>query len=253
MPILRWTMERVSDHLVFKRRMPRQFGGRPIYVTPGSALKYWRLDLGRIDPDLLRFVQTYVHPGHQVWDIGANVGLLSFAAAGLTGTQGGVLAIEPDTRLVEVIRKSLRLQENADLRLDVLPVSVASDLGISHFHIAARGRSANHLAVAKGSSQTGGTSTTYPVVTVTLDWLLEKYGKPDIIKIDVEGAEHLVMQGGERVLRDARPVFLCEVSDFNSPFISDLFKKNHYQIFDWEKNDNKPVDLAPFSTLALPR
>ncbi|MBF0138558.1 MAG: FkbM family methyltransferase, partial [Magnetococcales bacterium] len=205
-----------------------------MYVTPGSALKYWRRDLGKIDPDLLRLASTHVKPGSRVWDIGANVGLFSFAAAGIAGTHGQVVALEPDTRLVEIIRKSIRLPENSNLRLDILPVSMAGELGINRFQIAARGRSANHLANVIGSSQSGGVSTSYPVITLTLDWLLEQYGRPDLIKIDVEGAELLVLQGGKMTLTKARPVIMCEVSEINSQNISTLLQQHAYTLFDWE-------------------
>ncbi|MBF0424952.1 MAG: FkbM family methyltransferase [Magnetococcales bacterium] len=250
---LRTLLEKVSDRFVLERHLPAEFGGRRVCVTPGSALKYWRFDLGKIDPDLLRLVRVHVRPGAKVWDIGANVGLFAFAAAGVVGPEGRVVAIEPDTRLVEIMRKSLRLPENIFLRLDVLPVSVAGALGVGYFHIAARGRSANHLAVALGSSQAGGVSVSYPVVTLTLDWLLEQYGPPDLVKIDVEGAEHLVLEGGKRLLGEARPIILCEVSGHNSSFISGLLKEYRYTLFDWEKNDDVAIAQATFNTLALPQ
>jgi len=69
------------------------FGRAPILVSPDSALAYWKPELGSVDPYLLSMVRELVRPGMMVWDIGANVGLFSFAAAAL-GAQ--VLAVEPD-------------------------------------------------------------------------------------------------------------------------------------------------------------
>ena len=53
------------------------------------------------------------------------------------------------------------------------------------------------------------------VPAVSLDGFVAQSGvrSPDLVKIDVEGAESLVLAGMERLLRDARPVVLCEVDD----------------------------------------
>src|SRR5207248_1713711 len=49
------------------------------------------------------------------------------------------------------------------------------------------------------------------VPTMTLDEAAEKYGAPDLIKLDVEGAENLVMEGGKTVMMENRPVLVVEV------------------------------------------
>ena len=49
------------------------------------------------------------------------------------------------------------------------------------------------------------------VPTVTLDEAAERYGMPDLVKLDVEGAENLVLEGGRRVMREVRPTLIVEV------------------------------------------
>lgn len=75
-----------------------------MYVSPNSALGYWRLDIGKVDPFLLSMVSELVKPKMTVWDIGTNVGLFSFAAASLGAT---VLACEADTWLANLIHRSV--------------------------------------------------------------------------------------------------------------------------------------------------
>jgi len=56
--------------------------------------------LESVDPTLLRAAAELALPGAVGGDVGANLGLFSFASAGLAGASGQVFAIEPDTYLV---------------------------------------------------------------------------------------------------------------------------------------------------------
>src|SRR5205085_1451274 len=51
----------------------------------------------------------------------------------------------------------------------------------------------------------------FTVEGVTLDGLLQKHGRPGLLKIDVEGAEILALRGATRLLADARPRLLMEL------------------------------------------
>src|SRR5579872_4977196 len=94
--LMRSLLERFSRRISFKRRMPRKFGSGVIFVTPGAALAFWYKPLSVIGGTLLERLVEVVEPGDCIWDVGANVGLASFASAALAGPAGRVLAIEPD-------------------------------------------------------------------------------------------------------------------------------------------------------------
>lgn len=249
--MLRSIVEFLSKGIVLKRKLPPEFGSRTLYVSPeGGGLRYWRTGLNNIDPMLLQVVKTYIKPGYTVWDVGGNVGLFAFASA--VQSQGGQVAVfEPDIWLCHLLQKSAEL--NSDLNIDIFPLAVSNTDGLATFHIAKRSRSANFLAEAEGSSQTGGVRKSLRVPTIALDTFLEHYKKPDFIKIDVEGAEQLVFEGMEKTLATVRPVILCEVSGENRPFITATLKKNRYKIFDPDKLPQlQEVDAPHYNALAIP-
>lgn len=165
-----------------------------------------------------------------------------------------MLAIEPDAWLVQLLRRSCQLPENADLNVEVVPVAIADRVGIARFHVASRGRATSYLEGAHHSSQTGGVRETQLVPSVTLDWLLDHFPPPTFIKIDVEGAEHMVLAGAQALLSQHRPVVLCEVADSNKRAVSDQLRTHGYRFFDAEAlaTARAPLGETPWNTLAYP-
>jgi FkbM family methyltransferase len=219
-------------------------------MSSEGGLRYLRPRLGGIDPTLLRLLAEVVQPGELVWDIGANLGLFSFAAAVAAGPSGRVLAIEPDALLVGLLRRSAAAN-HGQAPVEVLPAAVADDLGVARFHIARRNRSTSYLD-GFGTSQTGGVRATELVLTVTLDWLAARFPLPAVVKIDVEAAELKVLAGGTSVLR-ASPTIICEVAACNAAAAGDLLAAHGYTLYDGDQPAAKraPEPIAPGETLAI--
>lgn len=205
-----------------------------------------------MDPLLIRLTRELVRPGHVVWDIGANVGLFSFAAATAAAPGGMVVAIEADIWLAGVLRRSLRIP-NTRADIEVLPAAVGAAAGVGRFAIAARSRATNHLA-GFGSSQTGGVRAVQAVPVLSLDQLIGPFPAPDIVKIDVEGAEVDVLTGAHHILREVAPIVICEVTATNSAAVTRLLRGSGYQLLDATEPaaDRRPLMEAAWSTLAVP-
>ncbi|MEA5466498.1 FkbM family methyltransferase [Leptothoe sp. PORK10 BA2] len=252
--MLRKLVEQLSREKSFVRRLPSDFLSTPLFVSPDAQLKYLKPGAGAFDKELLNVALEHLAPGDIVWDIGANVGVFTFAAASLVGTKGHALAVEPDIWLANLIQKSTRLQANRNLSIDVLPAAVADKCGIETFLVAARGRASNVLAKAGGRSQMGGHREKNLVPTFSLDDLLKISAKPDFIKIDVEGAEVSVLRGADKILSESRPIIYCETGPEYRTEITDIFHSFQYQIFDASlpKISRFESEKCAFNTLAYP-
>jgi len=254
---LRLMLERCSRHWVFRRRLPARFGGRRLWVTPAAALAYFRSLNSHTWDDLYDFAQQFVRQGDSVWDVGANLGVLSFAAAHQAGATGEVLAIEADGWLVELMRRSADEFLSAAAPVEVLCCAIAAENGLQLFARPERARSGSHLTSTTGAGDAllGPTVSTHPVITTTLDWLGTHRRKPDVIKIDVEGAELAVLRGAHHILLHHRPRLLLEVYESNADEITELLHSLGYDLYNFsaERAGRRPVQRAVYNTLALPR
>lgn len=180
-------------------------------------------------------VRELVRPEMTVWDIGANVGLFSFAAAALGAR---VVAVEADIWLANLMHRSALLNK---LPVTVLPAAVSDHQGISKLYHSDQGKASNSLS-GSGPAQT--------VVTVTLDWLLDNFPTPHVLKIDVEGLEYAVLKGAQKVLQ-ARPIIFCEVTEHHDS-VGELLRKANFDLYAARESNREPLQRPSRDTLAIP-
>jgi FkbM family methyltransferase len=246
---LRAALEQATHPVVIRRRLPPPFAAARIYASTEGGLRYLARAMTQADPVLLRLVSEVVQAGDTVWDVGANVGLFSFAAAVAAGPSGSVLAVEPDAVMAGLLRRSAALNKG-HAPVEVLPSAISDELSVARFNVARRNRSTSYLD-GFGTSEAGGVRSTELALTVTLDWLARRFPAPDVLKIDVEGAELAVLAGGPSVLR-GRPSVICEVSQ-DEAAVGELLRAHGYAVYDGDllAADRVPVAIAPFNTLAM--
>jgi FkbM family methyltransferase len=251
---IRKLIENASRGVVLRRRLPTRFGQLPIYVTPEAGLRYWT-SMSKVDPLLYRMAEELVTPQAVVWDIGANVGLFAFCAASLSGSDGFVLAVEPDLWLAQLIGRSSRRLNAGHFscsKVSVLCAAISEANGISELAIAERARASNHLIEAQGSAQAEAARDFQLTVSLTLDSLLEYFPAPSVLKIDVETHEAKVLNGAKRLLQEIRPRIWCEVSPENSESVGEILRAAKYELYGAETEPHERIERAWFHTLAIP-
>ncbi len=167
--------------------------------------------------------------GKVIFDIGAHIGFHSLYFARLVGPKGKVYAFEPNPKNVE--RLNLIREKNADIKniITVIDVAVSDVLGTEEFSMSEdieSGRSsggfidtADTIWGREAFKMRGFKETR--VKTVSLDLFSKELGikeSPDLIKIDVEGAESLVLLGAKNMLLTKKPIILLEVHSMLNMF-----------------------------------
>lgn len=161
---------------------------------PASRGKVLRVLLGSYEPEQAALFVGHVGSGGTFLDVGAHVGFYTLLGSRLVGERGQVWAFEPDPTNAGHLREHVRVNGADNVRVE--EAAVASKEGSARFG----GGSGSGTGRLTGSGEVA-------VRTVALDPFCERHGlSPTAIKVDVEGAEAEVIEGGEETIRRARPV-----------------------------------------------
>jgi FkbM family methyltransferase len=191
-----------------RRLIPRrQWQGR--FNAPGAVAL--DLDLstypdccmacGLYELDTLRVIRRLLRPGMHFVDVGANIGYFTLAAARLVGPAGRVDAVEPDP--LNRSRLEEHLQANGAMAQVRVRAAAASDAPgtVTLYHPTGGGHNHGEASIIAGVA--GEAVETYSVPAARLDELVE--GGPDLVKMDIEGAELRAIGGTTRLLGADRP------------------------------------------------
>lgn len=159
------------------------------------------------EPELLDLLRRSLDKGMTYVDVGAHIGYFSVFAASRVGPSGKVFAFEADPACFR------RLAANADAYPWITPLhlAVTNAPGSLRFFGSPRVEESGWGTLF----DTGEARPQYIVQATTLDeWAYsEQVHRIDLIKIDVEGAEYLVLEGAKRVLSELRPTVVFEVNE----------------------------------------
>jgi len=198
------------------------------WIVGSGEHGYW---LGSYEIHKRRAFEQEVKPAQVVYDIGANVGFYSILAAHLTGAEGMVYAVEPLRRNVEFVRRHVALNQMKNI--EVFEAAVSDQSGEAFFDLG--------VSIATGHlSETG--SVKVPMIRLDDLVLTGDILPADIIKMDVEGAEHAALVGAEQLIATHRPIIFL---DTHGRDVHDLTIKllSNYG-YQFEVLDNRPLSAA---------
>jgi len=144
-------------------------------------------------------------------DVGAHIGYYSLKAASMVGPGGRVLAIEPNPDTVRRLRANIRASGASNVT--VAPVACSDSEGVLELFAAAHINTGASSLSEANASHFGPVTAAYRVQGRRLDGIVQESGvtRVDVIKIDVEGAEFMVLKGAAETLDRYHPVVVIEI------------------------------------------
>ena len=206
--ILRRSVGPAAGRLVFKSLanggLPLVIQGQKMLLAPQGRYPSPDMAADRYEPATTHLFREFLTPGMVVVDIGANVGYFSLLAADLVGPAGTVYAVEPEPQNNAILRKNVHLNSYSNVR--VIEKAVSNRTGPVQLFLSALDNGSHSISDAAARGVAGDVQ----VAATTLDDLLEDEGWPkvDLVKIDVEGAEMLVLEGMTLLPRNSPQVKL---------------------------------------------
>jgi FkbM family methyltransferase len=193
-----------------------------------------------------------LHLGDVVWDVGANIGLYTILAGKKVGSRGQVIAWEPNPATFQLLEKHVRAN---GLQARSRAIQGAINDGATPevlFRLDAEAPSSQITMNAQTPAE--------EVIVVparSLDaWCEELAQKPRVLKIDVEGAEVLVLRGARRLLSGElgpRPNMLvavhpqfCGDFGYSAGEVEQVAQQFDYLPFDLQGQSTRPIDYAEY-------
>ncbi len=195
--------------------------GASAYVLAGRS---WGNDVvsGRYEPEFFSILQEQANGGGCFYDIGGHVGLFSLAWLKMGGDF--VETFEPLPSNAALIKEVLqRNQMQGKFQIHELAAGDFSAEGtlVEHKFDSSRGQIAELDNINLAGRSLNEKQQAHKIQVARLDTLFEKsmLQPPTLMKIDVEGAEHNVLQGAIQFIKQFKPHILMEVHNTNSALL----------------------------------
>ena len=162
------------------------------------SVNYWKNPNNRISD--YKFITGYLRENDVYIDVGANIGTTLIPAA-KTIKGGKAIGFEPHPRIFSYLMENVSLNNLGD-NIELYNCAVGSERGSINFS-SGRADDCNKVLITRGGIK---------VPVKLLDDFVTKFSKIDLMKIDVEGYEKFVVEGGIKALAKTQCIYF-EVSE----------------------------------------
>tara|TARA_B100001971_G_scaffold214029_1_gene249370 strand:- start:912 stop:1661 length:750 start_codon:yes stop_codon:yes gene_type:complete len=169
-----------------------------------------------------KFVVDKIKSGWTVLDIGANIGFYTIQFSNQVGLNGKVIAVEPAADNLYLLKKNIKVNHLKNVSIIEKAISSKSQNSRLYF---AHGHQGDHRIY-----NTNETREYTPIETITIDDLIKDETRLDLIKMDIQGAEHLAILGIKQTVKKYRNIKI--ISEFSPKLISDA-GGNPYDFLDY--------------------
>lgn len=196
-------------------------------LTTTSAYEWMRANAVYRDEHILNTLLSRLDDQTDCWDIGASIGAYSCLLSMKNKKQGTVYAFEPELKSREKLQHNIQINSIDNIKV----------------YDVALGKEESELTLVLADDTTAGTHKLEPgadaahhavqqVKVMTMDSLIERDGLnvPGVMKIDVEGWEEQVLQGGRKTIA--------------SPGCKAIMIEMHFSIYAAEKDSDRAVRIT---------
>ena len=225
------------------------------FFCPNHLLK-WRVDTYFTkEPETLEWINSFEKKEDLIfWDIGSNIGLYSIYNA-LKNPKSTTIAFEPSSSNLRVLTRNISIN-NLEENIKVVPIPLTNKENI--FQEMNEGQ-----FVEGGALNSFGEkfdfegkefkpTMKYNLLGTTINYFLENsiLDIPDYIKIDVDGIEHLILEGGDKFLNDKKVKSLSiEINEnFKEQYdkVLNLMNKYEFKLLHKKHNDDMFSEQSKF-------
>lgn len=179
-----------------------------VVTTEGSKMLLDQQDslllsiYSNFEPGETEIVKKFVKKGMTVVDAGANIGYFTLLMARLVGKSGRVHAFEPEHENIELLKKNVALNKRGNVIVNDMALSNIT--GTLNFYLSASNPQDHRIIKDKHEKRK-----TYKVQSTTLDEYFNNKNI-DFIKMDIQGAELLALEGGVKIISKYKPLLIIE-------------------------------------------
>jgi FkbM family methyltransferase len=219
-----------------------------------SILCRYIYDGYEIDEQL--FIAKILRKGDYMVDIGANIGLYSLIAAKLVGRKGRVISFEPTPKIYNRFAKNIEI--NSFKNIDLRNIALSNIQGDFPFYISENGYDAWN-SFAKTDNEKFQNKVEVPTALLDNELSISEKPKIKFIKIDVEGWEKFIIEGGRNYFMEYSPIVMVEFTESNTLaagyFVQEIYDLMNELGYKWYRFENGQLqietkkDKYPYSNL----
>ena len=191
------------------------------FFVPDELTDWRAVTFSSKEPETLAWIDTFENSS-VFWDVGANIGLYSIYAAQKKSCK--VVAIEPSIFNLEILAKNIALNK-AERFITIFPIAFTNQNSQGLFSMS--------------SDEVGGALSTFGKVYgydgkkldfkfqfqgigIRMDNAVDLWGldQPDFVKVDVDGIEHLVLEGFGEKLKKVKSLLIEVNRDFEEQTVA---------------------------------
>jgi FkbM family methyltransferase len=221
---------------------PQKIHGRLVWIHPRARLSITTQTFFKREFHVRTWLTERLKPGQVFFDVGAHHGWDSMWMLPLVGKEGFVVSFEPSPANLSILEWH-RTRNNFS-QWTIVPNAVSDVEAQEELFLVDKGDSPMNSLTTGGMDvpfMSGRDIRKISIQTITLDTFCSKISmRPNLVKIDVEGAELMVLRGASKLLTETCPTIILAVHPYwlptghSSQQIFDLLSSYGYTVYDSE-------------------